>query len=279
MRMMPKKSTFTIMLLGLKESERRVLKSLCMLSGNRPRSYKIVSAMDADHADFWVVDGRDATALASLRSARMTRQIPVMVVDPSDFPDEYDASIGRPIVASRLLSAFDLLVGKTLGENPQPPAGEAASLTPPVPAPASSSVQDVPLAGQGRRHTALVVDDSLTIRTQVELALREHAVEATCADTAEAAMALLATRYFDVIFLDVVLPGGMDGYQICRSIKKSGVHKRTPVIMLTGKSSPFDRVRGSLAGCDTYLVKPVESKTFTAVLKKYLKAPEVAIAG
>ncbi|MFD2113184.1 response regulator [Thiorhodococcus fuscus] len=276
--MMPKKSTFTIMLLGLKESERRVLKSLCMLSGNRPRSYKIVSAMDADHADFWVVDGRDATALASLRSARMTRQIPVMVVDPSDFPDEYDASIGRPIVASRLLSAFDLLVGKTLGETSPLPAGEAVPPAP-VPKPASNGVHDAPLMDHGRRHTALVVDDSLTIRTQVELALREHAVEATCAETAEAAMALLATRYFDVIFLDVVLPGGMDGYQICRSIKKSGVHKRTPVIMLTGKSSPFDRVRGSLAGCDTYLVKPVESNTFTAILKKYLKAPEVAIVG
>jgi twitching motility two-component system response regulator PilG len=46
--------------------------------------------------------------------------------------------------------------------------------------------------------------------------------------------------------------------------------KRTPVVMLTSKSSPFDRLRGSLAGCDNYLVKPVDKAEFEAVLNKYL---------
>jgi twitching motility two-component system response regulator PilG len=45
--------------------------------------------------------------------------------------------------------------------------------------------------------------------------------------------------------------------------------KQTPVVMLTSKSSPFDRVRGSLAGCNSYLTKPVDYQEFKQVLGKY----------
>jgi len=275
--MMHKKATFAVMILGLTDSERRVVKSLCMLSCNRPRSYKVVSGVDADQADVCIVDGRDGGAIEALKAARLKRKVPAIVVDSPAPSNEYDLSIGRPIVASRLLNTLDLLVTKALDYFPELVigGGGAAGATHSGKSQFADALHAAPRI---KHHTALVVDDSVTIRKQVELALRMHDIEATCAETGESAMAFLATRHFDLIFLDVVLPGGTDGYQICRSIKKSSVHKNTPVIMLTGKSSPFDRVRGSLAGCDPYLTKPVENHTFNTVLKKYLKTPEVAIA-
>jgi twitching motility two-component system response regulator PilG len=68
----------------------------------------------------------------------------------------------------------------------------------------------------------------------------------------------------------VVLPG-IDGYQVCKLIKsnKQAV-KRTAVVMLTSRSSPFDKLRGSLAGCDEYLTKPVDENHLLEVISKFL---------
>jgi twitching motility two-component system response regulator PilG len=73
------------------------------------------------------------------------------------------------------------------------------------------------------------------------------------------------------------LPGA-DGYQICRAIRKNPATKKTPVVMLTSKSSSFDKIRGSMAGCDTYLTKPVDNATFQEVVKKYLKVVDTEYA-
>ncbi len=274
---MHKTGTFSVMLWGLKDSECRMVKSLCMLSCNRPRSYQITSPMHAHEADVWIIDGTDNGARESLQSAQTRRRIPAIIIDSSAPCAEYDSRMERPIVASRLLSMLDLLVTKELNFFPELVIGGKAETK------ASSAggtfTEALHDTSYSSHYTALVIDDSVTIRKQVELALRLHDVETTCADSGESAMALLLTQRFDLIFLDVVLPGGADGSQICRSIKKLSMHKKTPVIMLTGRTSPFDRVRGSLAGCNTYLTKPVENDTFKAVLKKYLKAPKLSLAG
>ncbi|MDS4042542.1 MAG: response regulator, partial [Candidatus Competibacter sp.] len=119
--------------------------------------------------------------------------------------------------------------------------------------------------------TALVVDDSSTVRKQIELELKLFGIRIDAVESGELAFDLLAKNNYDMIFLDVVLPG-VDGYQICKTIKKDKARKKTPVIMLTSKSSPFDRVKGALAGCDTYLTKPVKQSSFQKVVKKYLKS-------
>ena len=118
---------------------------------------------------------------------------------------------------------------------------------------------------------ALVVDDSPTVRTKIDLALRFHNVATDCVETGEQALEMLGKKDYDLVFLDIILPGA-DGYEVCRAIKHRHGTKRLPVIMLTSKSSPFDRIRGSLAGCSTYLIKPVENVTFHEVVEKYLAA-------
>jgi two-component system, cell cycle response regulator len=119
------------------------------------------------------------------------------------------------------------------------------------------------------RHRALVVDDSPTVRKQLVLELGSFNIQVDTAESGEQGMEMLAKNSYDIIFLDVVMPGA-DGYQVCKTIRKNPKTKLTPVVMLTSKSSPFDKVHGTLAGCNAYLTKPVDYENFYHVLEQYL---------
>ena len=73
----------------------------------------------------------------------------------------------------------------------------------------------------------------------------------------------------NLAFLDVVMPG-TDGYELCRKIKHNSYTRLMPVLMLTSRSSPFDRARGALSGCDSYLTKPITWDTFSQSVDKAL---------
>ncbi|NJN45180.1 MAG: response regulator [Candidatus Competibacteraceae bacterium] len=138
------------------------------------------------------------------------------------------------------------------------------------PAPAQEPPKSVaPIVEEPPAFKALIVDDSRPVRKQIELELKLFGIQVDSAESGEQAFDLLDQKTYNLIFLDVVLPG-IDGYQICKTIKRDKTRKKTPIVMLTGKSSPFDRVKGALAGCDTYLTKPVKQASFQKVVKKYL---------
>jgi CheY-like chemotaxis protein len=121
----------------------------------------------------------------------------------------------------------------------------------------------------------LVVDDSLPVRIQMKEALQGLAKTVDFAHDAEQAMILIDNCKYDVIFLDVILPG-KDGYEVCRYIRNHKMQRQTPVIMLTGNSAPADRIKGNLAGCDTYLIKPVRQSVLTEVVGEFIKSSAVA---
>lgn len=122
-------------------------------------------------------------------------------------------------------------------------------------------------ASRTTRKRVLVVDDSPAVRKQIEIELVHFDVEVEFAASARQAIAMIDTRAYDLTFLDVVLPD-MDGYQICKQVKAKS--KRTKVIMITGKATTEDKLKGTLAGCDAYLVKPVGRLTFQSTVKSYL---------
>lgn len=124
-------------------------------------------------------------------------------------------------------------------------------------------------AGEPQPLTALVVDDSLTVREQMRQALQRLGIACDQADSAEAAMRLLEHHSYNLAFLDVVMPG-TDGYELCRKIKHNTYLRLMPVLMLTSRSSPFDRARGALSGCDSYLIKPITWDTFSQAVDKAL---------
>jgi twitching motility two-component system response regulator PilG len=92
--------------------------------------------------------------------------------------------------------------------------------------------QTAEAGSRSKGYLALVVDDSLPVRKQIELELKLLGVNADFAETGEQAFKLLDNKSYDIVFLDVVLPG-IDGYQVCKTIKKDIMMKQTPVIMLT----------------------------------------------
>lgn len=107
-----------------------------------------------------------------------------------------------------------------------------------------------------RRARALLVDDSPTVRRQLSVALQRMGLDSEEAESAGRALDALSANRFELVFVDVVMPG-MDGYKLTRTIKRDPALRATPVVILTGRSSPFDLARGALAGCNGYLVKPV----------------------
>jgi CheY-like chemotaxis protein len=120
-------------------------------------------------------------------------------------------------------------------------------------------------------YRALVVDDSVSIQKSLETYLSEmdRIVGVDFADSGEAALEMAAARTYDLIFLDVMMPG-LDGYETCTRLRKSPVYKKTPIIMVSGKTAPLDEVKGVIAGCTTYLTKPVQPEAFAKLSQRVL---------
>jgi len=123
---------------------------------------------------------------------------------------------------------------------------------------------------------ALVVDDSTTLQRLLDLTLRPLGVDVEFASRGDDAIALALSKSYDVIFLDVMLPGA-DGYQVCKAVKRDARAKHVAVIMLTSKDSAFDKVKGIMAGTNAYLTKPVERPSLLAALDQH--APGLLAAG
>lgn len=116
---------------------------------------------------------------------------------------------------------------------------------------------------------ALVVDDSTTLRRLMELILVPLGLTLDFVDNGERALELAKHNDYDIVFLDILLPG-IDGYRVCKTIKGDKRTKDVPVVMLTSKTSAIDKVRGMMAGTDVYLTKPVDRIDLLRAMDKCL---------
>ena len=134
------------------------------------------------------------------------------------------------------------------------------------------TTRPTPSAGQyvkPQADSVLVVDDNVTVREFMKSKLASFNFNVDYAESGEEAIGLTGQKYYACIFLDVIMPG-IDGYQVCKLIKSKRVTPKTAVIMLTSKDSPFDKIRGSMSGCDAYLTKPVDEEKLLETIVKYL---------
>ncbi len=117
----------------------------------------------------------------------------------------------------------------------------------------------------------LVVEDEANIREMIALNLRLTGMEAVEAESAEAALPLLAKKPgCDAAILDVMLPDE-DGYQILGKLRENAATRNVPVIMVTAKTSEIDVVKGLDKGADDYLCKPFGIMEFISRVKAVLR--------
>lgn len=113
----------------------------------------------------------------------------------------------------------------------------------------------------------LVVDDEESILQFVSYNLRKEGYDVTTATDGEAALELAAGQSFDLVVLDIMLPG-VDGYEVCRRLRAAG---DMPVLFLSARDTELDKVVGLELGGDDYLAKPFGVRELVARVKALLR--------
>jgi DNA-binding response OmpR family regulator len=106
----------------------------------------------------------------------------------------------------------------------------------------------------------LIVEDQADIRELIRLTLDLEAFEIDEAANGEQGWAMVERLKPKLVLLDVMMPGSMDGFEVCRRIKAHAALRHTKVLMLTARGKDSDRAEGQRAGADAYLTKPFSPK-------------------
>lgn len=272
---------FLLTVFGVNPALRTIVVSLCKLYRYRDRSYRVIERSDLESMDIAIVDADDTDALAGwydMSGAHGDAPLKPAILIGADFAEPVEEVDGREYrlkrtrLSAHLLRTLDAITVRELKYVPELVIG--GSDEPGAHAVVSNLLEKSGSADNGVNGRVLVVDDSLSVRTQMDLCLRLNDMSVDLAEDAEEALDLIEKRSYDVIFLDVVLPE-MDGYKVCKLIKSNAETRSIPIVMLTGKSSPFNKVRGVMAGCDRYLTKPVDAEELRTVLNEYV--PETTV--
>ena len=113
----------------------------------------------------------------------------------------------------------------------------------------------------------LVVDDTAAHLQHLADIVSTAGYQVITATSGREAIVKVNSKHYDIIFLDVMMEG-VDGYKVCRAIKAS---KKAYIVMLTSKKSPFDKVRGTMSGCDAYVTKPPSDESLVKEVKKCIQ--------
>lgn len=291
--MAKQKDTYSVEVIGFTETEQTVLTSVFGLSSRRVPKFLRHDSTDT-LPDIFLVDASDAAAIKLLAERNVAGQTPSILVGDSNCGTNWPV-LARPIRWMKLFQAFDVAIGVPPAAVPAKPAEPVVAPAPgPVQASAPASVQEgvrggsaaapapaavaVPPAGgvsaapQAKLQQAdwvLVVDDNLTVREFMKNKLAAFNFNIDFAENGEQAIGFTGQKHYTCIFLDVIMPG-IDGYQVCKLIKSNRTAQKTAVVMLTSKDSPFDKIRGSMSGCDAYLTKPVDEEKLLETIVKFL---------
>jgi len=122
----------------------------------------------------------------------------------------------------------------------------------------------------GRRPAVLLVDDDAKLWSLVAEYLGRHELDLTVVGDGERGLAALKRGTFDLLLLDVMLPG-IDGFEVCRRVRANPELAAIPVIMLTARGEDIDRIVGLELGADDYLPKPFNPRELLARIRSVLR--------
>jgi len=117
----------------------------------------------------------------------------------------------------------------------------------------------------------LIIDDHATTRDLVKWALNESGFRLSEASNGEAGILAAKQNHPDLILLDIMMPGGLDGYEVCRQLRSSDTLAKVKIVLLSANDAEADRKRGQEAGANAYLVKPFKPAVLRGVVAKLLE--------
>lgn len=229
--------------LGLSELEVKVLKSIFTLAPQLKDNFRLLPPDQVRHADLILVNADDPKTIRKWTELRQANSlISSLILTDNNKLARSNMTIQRPIRVQKLVTALETIITRTAFDVDEDDNDDTAL-------------------------EILVVDDSFPVRKYMEHKLNELSeipVHLSFAANGDEAIQKASERNFALIFLDVMMEG-MDGYKVCKHIKSS---RPTYVVMLTSKKSPFDKVRGTMSGCDAYITKPPEDERLAEELRK-----------
>ena len=262
---------FVIEMLGFSDAEKAMLSSTFRLTGRRVFSYSEPSNPN-ERTDIYLANADSAEALQQLQARSPNVHAPAVLIGrtPADigWPQ-----VDRPIHWMRLFEQLDNAIQAALLERARRQFGSTDGMqwdgrTYRRTGDRESMPQET-YSEPKPTETVLVVDDSATVRAFMRAKLAPFRFDVDYAEDGETAIDMAQAKSYTCIFLDIMMPG-IDGYQVCKRIKASPATKDTAVVMLSSKSSTFDKFRGNWAGCDAYLGKPVGEDELLTTIARFL---------
>lgn len=232
--------------IGLTDNEVRVLRSIFTLAPQLSENFSLTSPTDLEDVDMFLVDADDSEAIAQWQQIKRANNLAKSLMLSSQGESaEGDVTLQRPIRVQKLIAALDDIIQEHTQTNHSALISEAEVCV-------------------------LIVDDSYPVRKYMEHKLSElvqEPLQMSFARSGEEAIDKVNERNYDIIFLDVMMEG-VDGYKVCKAIKAA---KKAYIVMLTSKKSPFDKVRGTMSGCDAYVTKPPSDECLLKEVKKCIQ--------
>ncbi|MFK5969681.1 MAG: response regulator [Candidatus Marithrix sp.] len=257
---------FKVGIFGLAPNEQNTLGSIFKLAASRSRQYTMIEQRET--AEIILVDADNPDALGEWKNFSVHHSnIPVVKVAKVIPDDTKKAYLKRPLTLKRVLEVLDKVTIEAHKYVPELVIGDSDGEG------IDDETKKALLSAAGNTSSSgiksLVVDDSLPVRKSMEIQLSLFGMDIDFAETGEKALEFIQKTVYDIIFLDIMLPG-IDGYKVCKEIKSNNMSKNTPVVMLTGKGTRFDKLRGTMAGASVYLTKPVEPEQLKEVINQFL---------
>ena len=252
---------FRVAVFGLAAKFQRLLEIVVRHARHNRYRYSVSRTRGPGEFDIALVD---MTALGGPEVASTLRKVlddgAVLSVGRRSDPDRPRDDLLHTSFVGQVLYALNSAVESRLSRRREAEAERAVA----------AGMMIVSENGERRRPRALIVDDSPTVRRQLSVALHQIGLESEAVASAHEALEVLTMRRYELVLADVVMPD-MDGYKLTRAIKRNRALRGMPVIILTSRSSPFDLARGALAGCNSYLVKPVSMQSLRTTVQRHLK--------
>jgi two-component system cell cycle response regulator len=260
---------FILEMLGFPEAEKIMLATTFRLTSRRAFFYTEAGAPD-ERTDIYLVNADNPQALAQLQTRSPNVHAPAVLIGRNPVAIGWP-QVEKPIHWMRLFEQLDSAMQSALHERARRQAGGNSEWDGRTYRRANDKdLISAPVYMEPKpTESVLVVDDSATVRAFMRAKLAPFRFDVDYAATGEAAIDMAQAKPYTCIFLDILMPG-IDGYQVCKRIKSGQATKGTAVVMLSSKSSAFDKFRGNWAGCDAYLGKPVSEDELLATIARFL---------